>query len=815
MFPNTKIILLYIGSIVVFVGLNYVFSTYLLFLPLRSKFDVTVIFWESSLPYILLLFYGSWAIPHALVSYIVLRQAVFRMLWGTSTLFYLAIVQATFAITTSLIARNRYKLDFRRPKREDIVAYVPYIFVGPFIAYWFAILWVHLIEDFPITILEGVLIWMTVSSFTFALIAPFFGQILYCFDHLILKYTPYFASAIPSQYRTSSMDHGCFYCIHPPFKEILMHLVIIIVSGIYFGLLLWVSAIDSPFYQFVLVPFGFIFLYLGFRPTVTWLFSLFIVILLMAVLFGVELFPGIGVTFFSLGGGLLVLFAAINSDDLRRTKKEVEDRLKSKVDRRTQQLEVSRNHLAAFLDTISKLPAGISHEIKTSLNHCVSSLEILCQDEAKCLHSQCSRPLHGLHFLVDDLLFKYTNLDLTGTSSLNVLSLVESVSNSLILLIHDVHLEYYETSFHSFEYIVSSHDLGLTKLFQFMFRQLFWTKTRVIMKVSQQLIDDSLLFSFSGEDSFNHLTSSRVGRRSSVDASVVDLLEMSHQLADSLGFTFIHSFNPDSGHLVLELSFSSFVIEKRDRSEVLSLISDRFSSFAIHSLSETTRDYLCLLLSPILSLVEDIEKEKDIDSDRNLIIIDENTMSADDIDRLLAQINSKKEGGFPIFIGNSFRRNCIAQPLISTRFFNFFNRLLSTSASHDLPPVLVVDDNKMNVKLLQALLRSQQLASDSAFDGEEAFLRCKKRINEGNPYFLILMDILMPKMDGVEATKLIRAFERTFQIQTSSAILAVSAHAEANSKIMDDVRSVGFNEFVSKPLKLSQLKHFLVKYGIS
>lgn len=108
--------------------------------------------------------------------------------------------------------------------------------------------------------------------------------------------------------------------------------------------------------------------------------------------------------------------------------------------------------------------------------------------------------------------------------------------------------------------------------------------------------------------------------------------------------------------------------------------------------------------------------------------------------------------------------------------------------------ILVVDDYQDNRTLLSAWLRAKGYKVVEAKDGREGVTQA----NRSNPD-LILMDLAMPELDGVEATRQIR--QRNVFARTP--IFAISAYATHDVK--DDALAAGCNEVLAKPLDLDSL----------
>ncbi len=111
--------------------------------------------------------------------------------------------------------------------------------------------------------------------------------------------------------------------------------------------------------------------------------------------------------------------------------------------------------------------------------------------------------------------------------------------------------------------------------------------------------------------------------------------------------------------------------------------------------------------------------------------------------------------------------------------------------------VLLVEDNPVNRKLMLRMLSLLGYAADHAVDGEACLLRCEER-----PYDVILMDVQLPGMDGIEATKRLRA--RKFPGQ----IVALTAHAMPEDR--ERCLGAGMNDYLTKPLQMERLRETLV-----
>lgn len=115
--------------------------------------------------------------------------------------------------------------------------------------------------------------------------------------------------------------------------------------------------------------------------------------------------------------------------------------------------------------------------------------------------------------------------------------------------------------------------------------------------------------------------------------------------------------------------------------------------------------------------------------------------------------------------------------------------------------VLVVDDNKLNIKVATRLLEGYGIIIDSVMSGDE----CLAKIAAGNKYDLILMDDMMPKMTGTQTLAKLKE-NGNFDIPT----VALTANAIAGMK--EKYLSVGFDDYLAKPIERRELDRIINKY---
>lgn len=117
--------------------------------------------------------------------------------------------------------------------------------------------------------------------------------------------------------------------------------------------------------------------------------------------------------------------------------------------------------------------------------------------------------------------------------------------------------------------------------------------------------------------------------------------------------------------------------------------------------------------------------------------------------------------------------------------------------------ILIVDDNRVNQKVAEGLLRPYHMQIDTASSGAQAIEMIKSK-----EYDLILMDYMMPEMDGLDATRIIRAMDEEYYKQLP--IVALSANAI--NGVAEMFIEGGMNDFVAKPIEMKIMDAKLKKW---
>ena len=116
--------------------------------------------------------------------------------------------------------------------------------------------------------------------------------------------------------------------------------------------------------------------------------------------------------------------------------------------------------------------------------------------------------------------------------------------------------------------------------------------------------------------------------------------------------------------------------------------------------------------------------------------------------------------------------------------------------------VLVVDDNELNLKVAEGLLKLYGIVPDTAASGMEAIGKIKEK-----NYHIIFLDHMMPELDGIET---LAKLKEENLLPDSATVIALTANAISGAR--DMYFEAGFDDYLSKPIETDQLKALLLKY---
>ncbi|VVB64896.1 Chemotaxis protein CheY [uncultured archaeon] len=116
--------------------------------------------------------------------------------------------------------------------------------------------------------------------------------------------------------------------------------------------------------------------------------------------------------------------------------------------------------------------------------------------------------------------------------------------------------------------------------------------------------------------------------------------------------------------------------------------------------------------------------------------------------------------------------------------------------------ILVAEDNPSNQRVLVEMLKRMGYRADAVVDGSEVIQALERQ-----DYDLVLMDVKMPEMDGITATRVIRKL----RLERGPTIVAITAYALEGDR--EKCLEAGMDDYISKPVQLKELAAILEKYS--
>ena len=161
----------------------------------------------------------------------------------------------------------------------------------------------------------------------------------------------------------------------------------------------------------------------------------------------------------------------------------------------------------------------------------------------------------------------------------------------------------------------------------------------------------------------------------------------------------------------------------------------------------------------------------------------------------LINVESRYKEGSIFMVQIPQKIDKLTKSLSQEELLNTAELLANKKISLSNKRILIVDDNKLNIKVAKRALQDDNLVIEECYNGKD----CLEKIKSGNSYDLILMDIMMPEMSGETALSELKKIEG-FHIP----VIALTADAIAGSE--EKYKHEGFIDYIAKPFTKDQIR---------
>ena len=177
------------------------------------------------------------------------------------------------------------------------------------------------------------------------------------------------------------------------------------------------------------------------------------------------------------------------------------------------------------------------------------------------------------------------------------------------------------------------------------------------------------------------------------------------------------------------------------------------------------------------------------------------------VNMLLHMMNSKLDVESTYGEGTSFSF-VLKQPIVDPTPIGDYKKRIKRSTDNETnlhtkgASVLVVDDNKMNLKVVKNLMKKYDISPELVQSGKEAIERMRT-----NDYHIVFLDHMMPEMNGIET---LGELKKENLIPDHTAMIALTANAIVG--VREEYLDAGFDDYLSKPIEVKQLEDILLSF---
>ena len=127
--------------------------------------------------------------------------------------------------------------------------------------------------------------------------------------------------------------------------------------------------------------------------------------------------------------------------------------------------------------------------------------------------------------------------------------------------------------------------------------------------------------------------------------------------------------------------------------------------------------------------------------------------------------------------------------------------------------ILIAEDDRLSRTFLEEFMKEYGTC-DSAEDGMAALDYYLDSLNKGEPYDLLCLDIMMPKVDGIKLVKVIRTMEKQQGVAAEDRVRIIMMTALADVDYVDRAFALGCDAYASKPIDTARVEEVLRKLGL-
>ena len=127
--------------------------------------------------------------------------------------------------------------------------------------------------------------------------------------------------------------------------------------------------------------------------------------------------------------------------------------------------------------------------------------------------------------------------------------------------------------------------------------------------------------------------------------------------------------------------------------------------------------------------------------------------------------------------------------------------------------ILIAEDDKMSRNFLTEFLQDYGQCDTSA-TGLETLDKYLEAFKKGEPYDMMCLDIMMPKVDGLMVLKLIREVENQHHVTEDAQAKIIMMTAVADMEYVDQAFQLGCDAYASKPIEIKQVEEVMMDLGL-